>query len=235
LAHHQQQQHPPPQTIGAIENGLKFIRIHSPGLHPSGGNGAVHQKDLMGTSPLANFLNSSNLVGGNRVVPNATDVSDLESRQHQQQQTMQPLHLLLKRAESHQPTTNTLNNGNMVQNKPALMPPTMFLSSSSQASKLTSTTTTTNITQLLKSSVPAPGDGILTRNMQDNNKVESSFSSLVASATTSTFNNNNRPEPLTQNQFIQAMNHLIQNDPEFIKKLHEAYLSAYLKSFTELL
>ncbi|GAB0087821.1 uncharacterized protein DMENIID0001_021740 [Sergentomyia squamirostris] len=37
-------------------------------------------------------------------------------------------------------------------------------------------------------------------------------------------------EPLTQNQLIQAMTYLIKNDPEFIKKLHEAYL----KSFAEM-
>uniref|UniRef100_A0A1L8DFR7 Putative dcp1-like decapping family n=2 Tax=Nyssomyia neivai TaxID=330878 RepID=A0A1L8DFR7_9DIPT len=38
------------------------------------------------------------------------------------------------------------------------------------------------------------------------------------------------PEPLTQNQLLQAMTYLIKNDPEFVKKLHEAYL----KSFSEM-
>uniref|UniRef100_A0A6B2EBG7 Putative mrna-decapping enzyme 1b-like isoform x2 n=1 Tax=Phlebotomus kandelakii TaxID=1109342 RepID=A0A6B2EBG7_9DIPT len=39
-----------------------------------------------------------------------------------------------------------------------------------------------------------------------------------------------KPEPLTQNQLLQAMTYLIKNDPEFVKKLHEAYL----KSFSEM-
>uniref|UniRef100_A0A1B6I4A3 mRNA-decapping enzyme C-terminal domain-containing protein n=1 Tax=Homalodisca liturata TaxID=320908 RepID=A0A1B6I4A3_9HEMI len=39
-----------------------------------------------------------------------------------------------------------------------------------------------------------------------------------------------RPEPLTKNQLLQAVNHLLKHDPEFINKLHEAYV----KSFAEL-
>ncbi|XP_059608677.1 mRNA-decapping enzyme 1A [Phlebotomus argentipes] len=39
-----------------------------------------------------------------------------------------------------------------------------------------------------------------------------------------------KPEPLTQNQLSQAMMYLLKNDPEFVKKLHEAYL----KSFAEM-
>lgn len=39
-----------------------------------------------------------------------------------------------------------------------------------------------------------------------------------------------KPEPLTQSQLLQAMSYLIKNDPEFVRKLHEAYL----KSFTEM-
>lgn len=39
-----------------------------------------------------------------------------------------------------------------------------------------------------------------------------------------------KPEPLTQSQLLQAMNYLIRNDPDFVRKLHEAYL----KSFTEM-
>ncbi|XP_063989774.1 mRNA-decapping enzyme 1A [Diachasmimorpha longicaudata] len=42
----------------------------------------------------------------------------------------------------------------------------------------------------------------------------------------------NRPlEPLTRNQLLQAFNYLLKNDPDFIKKLHEAYV----KSFSEIL
>jgi hypothetical protein len=36
-----------------------------------------------------------------------------------------------------------------------------------------------------------------------------------------------KPEPLTKNQLIQALNYLIENDEEFMKKLHEAYLKSF--------
>lgn len=39
-----------------------------------------------------------------------------------------------------------------------------------------------------------------------------------------------RPEPLTRNQLLQALNYLIKNDADFMTKLHEAYV----KSFSEL-
>lgn len=39
-----------------------------------------------------------------------------------------------------------------------------------------------------------------------------------------------KPEPLTQTQLLQAMSYLIKNDPDFVRKIHEAYL----KSFTEM-
>ena len=38
-------------------------------------------------------------------------------------------------------------------------------------------------------------------------------------------------EPLTRNQLLQAFNYLLRNDPEFINKLHEAYV----KSFSEII
>ncbi|XP_058800625.1 mRNA-decapping enzyme 1B [Phymastichus coffea] len=42
----------------------------------------------------------------------------------------------------------------------------------------------------------------------------------------------NRPlEPLTRNQLLQAFNYLLRTDPEFMNKLHEAYV----KSFSEIL
>lgn len=40
-----------------------------------------------------------------------------------------------------------------------------------------------------------------------------------------------KPEPLTQNQLLQALNYLLQNDPDFIKKVHEAYLKTILNNF----
>jgi mRNA-decapping enzyme 1B len=42
----------------------------------------------------------------------------------------------------------------------------------------------------------------------------------------------NRPlEPLTRNQLLQAFDYLLKSDPDFINKLHEAYV----KSFGEIL
>ena len=40
---------------------------------------------------------------------------------------------------------------------------------------------------------------------------------------------NVRPEPLTQNQLIQALNYLMETDPEFIRKVHEAYVKSFNK------
>lgn len=40
-----------------------------------------------------------------------------------------------------------------------------------------------------------------------------------------------QPEPLTRKQMIQAFHYLLKNDPEFVTKLHEAYV----KSFTEII
>lgn len=38
-----------------------------------------------------------------------------------------------------------------------------------------------------------------------------------------------RSEPLTHNQLIQAINYLLENDPEFIRKIHEAYIKSFNK------
>lgn len=93
--------------------------------------------------------------------------------------------------------------------KPALMPPTMFLSTSSGKAPASidgisqnPTTLAANITQAL-------------------NQMDLSGPEAVGFA---------KPEPLTQTQLLQAMLYLIKNDPDFIKKLHEAYL----KSFTDM-
>jgi mRNA-decapping enzyme C-terminus len=40
---------------------------------------------------------------------------------------------------------------------------------------------------------------------------------------------NIRPEPLTQNQLIQALNYLLETDPDFIRKVHEAYVKSFNK------
>lgn len=38
-----------------------------------------------------------------------------------------------------------------------------------------------------------------------------------------------RPEPLTQNQLLQALNYLLETDPDFIRKVHEAYIKSFNK------
>ena len=84
--------------------------------------------------------------------------------------------------------------------KPALMPPTMFTSSASKDSSFHNSSDLTQ-TPLLRNA-----SSVL---------LDESVPSV---------------EPLTKNQLLQAFNYLIKNDPEFVTKLHEAYV----KSFAEL-
>lgn len=46
-----------------------------------------------------------------------------------------------------------------------------------------------------------------------------------------TLNRSTTVEPLSKNQLLQAFNYLLRSDPDFINKLHEAYV----KSFSEIL
>ena len=55
---------------------------------------------------------------------------------------------------------------------------------------------------------------------------------MFGAASPSTAEPIHRPlEPLTRNQLLQAFDYLLRSDPEFINKLHEAYV----KSFSEVL
>ncbi|KAL7300356.1 hypothetical protein TKK_0006979 [Trichogramma kaykai] len=55
---------------------------------------------------------------------------------------------------------------------------------------------------------------------------------FAASSSPATTESLLRPvEPLTRNQLLQGFNYLLRNDPEFVNKLHEAYV----KSFSEIL
>lgn len=58
---------------------------------------------------------------------------------------------------------------------------------------------------------------------------------LVVQSNNNNTNNNNinikggdkkQPEPLTKNQMIQALKYLIENDDDFTKKVHDAYLKS---------
>ncbi|XP_058060633.1 uncharacterized protein LOC131211248 [Anopheles bellator] len=73
-----------------------------------------------------------------------------------------------------------------------------------------------------------------------NNNIMHSTSAKASSANGNSKNSNNNNnagtaggpvEPLTQNQLIQAVSYLIKHDPDFVRKLHEAYV----KSFAEMM
>jgi len=57
-------------------------------------------------------------------------------------------------------------------------------------------------------------------NAQQSNNIQGQMTSSI------------RPEPLTQNQLMQALNYLLENDPEFIRKIHEAYVKSFNKIIT---
>ncbi|XP_071446510.1 mRNA-decapping enzyme 1A [Hetaerina americana] len=97
---------------------------------------------------------------------------------------------------------------------PALMPPVMFTSSRAAAKS-------------------AAGDSSCISQVQSSpNLIKPS--TLGASARPSQENSDGRLtdlSPLTRNQLLQAFTYLIRHDPEFVTKLHEAYV----KSFTEII
>lgn len=237
----QQKQQQTPNTVGlqSNENGFGFMRITSPN-HPA----ANHHE--LGTSPLASFINTANLSGlarpsGGQLTSGATNVSELEFRQ-------QPLSQLLKKSES-----------STTPGKPALMPPTMFTSGGHpQSVPLTNQTSTPGgnfVTQLhqqqqqqqVKKEILAPPPGIQPLHIIHREALKQQQASTpvamqmvgnqwlpMAPKCDGSLQQhqsiNRQPEPLTQSQLLQAMSYLIKNDPDFVRKLHEAYL----KSFTEM-
>jgi mRNA-decapping enzyme C-terminus len=53
---------------------------------------------------------------------------------------------------------------------------------------------------------------------------------MFAAPNQSNISNDRKPltaEPLTKNQLLQALNYLIENDDEFMKKVHEAYIKSF--------
>ncbi|KAJ9585372.1 hypothetical protein L9F63_002832 [Diploptera punctata] len=102
--------------------------------------------------------------------------------------------------------------------KPALMPPTMFTSSSAgkeNPNKLEIGNTT-----------PLVHNSVITSMKQELSSAASISSATVLQEEVLAI----KPEPLTRNQLLQAVSYLLKHDPEFINKLHEAYV----KSFTEM-
>lgn len=112
-----------------------------------------------------------------------------------------------------------LCSGMETPQKPALMPPTMFTSSS--AGKETS-----NKLEMVNTATPLVHNSIVSTLKPELSSVASGSCSTVLQEESLLF----KPEPLTRNQLLQAMGYLLKHDPEFINKLHEAYV----KSFTEM-
>lgn len=229
--HRQQNQQPAVPTtyakpIGGIENGFNIMRIRSPS----------HQQSELGTSPLATFINTSNLAAS---IANAghsisgtgsgsdgpkkklkqqapTDVSEIESRH-------QPLQHFLKKPVTENSATNT------TPGKPALMPPTMFKSTAT-----TSLAGANNVggPTIRNSSAAVNKKDAQPAGFKGQPKMAQSQKVVAVAVDQQKLQQPliSKPEPLTQTQLLQAMSYLIKNDPDFVRKLHEAYL----KSFTEM-
>lgn len=119
------------------------------------------------------------------------------------------------------PLSAPLCTGMETPQKPALMPPTMFTSSVKDASdKLEAGNTTVLVHNSDVASVKL--------------RSELPISTMPAGTSGAVLLNDSvtpvKPEPLTRNQLLQAFNYLVKNDPEFVNKLHEAYV----KSFAEM-
>ncbi|XP_058450188.1 mRNA-decapping enzyme 1A [Malaya genurostris] len=215
--------------VGDLESSFKLM-----GIPVNTGQPPVQE---LGTSPLATFLSATKLAAvrnNNQPIPKTKpiEISELESRQQQQQQHQQPLHELLKKSDS---MNNSLNNSGPLLNttpnlgsasKPALMPPTMFATSSTSAKGLT---------EMFASAANKK------QQEQHPNGATTSLTDLLTKANT---NNNHHPpppgffpmvgtiEPLTQAQLIQAISYLVKHDPDFVRKLHEAYLKSFQEMMT---
>lgn len=138
------------------------------------------------------------------------------------------------------PPTNATNNTNPLLGKPALMLPTMFKPSSSVCNNFLNANNTTAAAVAAASS--ASGNMSSSSNTSNSNSGNCNISANKSNANKELESQKKSkthseekpivqaPEPLTQTQLLQAMSYLIKNDPDFVRKIHEAYL----KSFTEM-
>uniref|UniRef100_A0A182M703 mRNA-decapping enzyme C-terminal domain-containing protein n=1 Tax=Anopheles culicifacies TaxID=139723 RepID=A0A182M703_9DIPT len=207
--------------VNELENSFKRMGI--PIVTGGGGNNGPQTPSAgmseLGTSPLATFINAASLSAAMRanhhqpVVPKTKliEISELESRQNAQQQQQQqqqqtPLHELLKKSDP----VGGNGTGAATVVKPALMPPTMFKPTASPAAAQEALSSL-----LLGGTTPSTNSPAGTNSNLINNNATAAVG----------------VEPLTQNQLIQAVSYLIKHDPDFVRKLHEAYV----KSFTEMI
>lgn len=243
------------KAVSNIENGFGFMRIHSP---------SQQQNADLGSSPLATFIGTNNLVSlaasnkdaliSSKGPPaQAIDVKDMESHHNQQLTELLKKPAPIPGAVAASVANNINNNPtNITPHKPALMPPTMFKSTISAETNSNHANTAvsgggtapfakgnsgnTNNNSVSNTTPNAKKDGgvpvINSRSQkktstpqQSNHQQQQQQQARSDQQSLAT-----KPEPLTQTQLLQAMSYLIKNDPDFVRKLHEAYL----KSFTEM-
>lgn len=237
-------------ATGGAENGLGFARITSPTHKQPPQQQQLQQQSAaidLGTSPLANFIASNNLVQLKGALPG--DVKEIESqRQHPSDPNLQAL--LKKPAAMSAPKPNAIgpNAPNATTPvKPAkLMPPTMFettaiepcggvgvgsgvntgnngqrtgaLNANQKAGKNESNETSKKNSMQKGKETGNPKSRKKSSHEQQP-PVQQQNDSLTTAA-----------QPLTETQLLQAISYLMKNDPSFIRKIHEAYL----KSFSEM-
>lgn len=196
---------PPLHTVEQIEKQQRTVTPHE-----SVGGGGGRTNDTLiwsqGNVSMPAMSNESQSLGANNQSWTAL---------FGQKATMEPsasisgdlgLFKMLKEAE----TTGgpvTMNNNSSSHQKPALMPPTMFLKRDM---------TPANTSMKAAAAAATTGKPLQGREVKPDGKIALDLQI--------------KPEPLTQSQLLQAVSYLIKNDPDFMRKLHEAYL----KSFAEI-
>jgi hypothetical protein len=66
--------------------------------------------------------------------------------------------------------------------------------------------------------------------MSTNKETKLITPTMFAPSSNNNNNENKKPslaEPLTKNQLVQALNYLIENDDDFMRKVHEAYIKSF--------
>lgn len=211
----QQQQATYAQATGGpqgIENGLKLLRINSP----------THQAVDLGTSPLANFIASNQLT----TMKPLPDLKLLESQQQLLKESLQ----LLKKPVPVMNKGGAVPSATTTPNKPALMPPTMFESTAADANKtpiqtqkmVKSEANESNKKSTAKIKEPQQQNALKSRKKLMHEYPAQPKDELSAAV-----------QPLTESQLLQAISHLMKNDPEFIKKIHEAYLQSFAQMVSQ--
>jgi mRNA-decapping enzyme 1B len=231
-----------PETTHHHENGIRFTRINSPSNHE------------FGTSPLATFLNGAKLPVNKSNLPQPSNqqvqqlsqdlsglfrkMSDTLNTSNSMASPGKPTLLLPNMLVS--PSTGINNNQVNINNSG----PHQLAKSLSNSNVINSSNIIPNKAGQSQILAPLPSTSstsvLLTQQgLHQATPSIGASQNIVMNATHSIhhhrLDNNNsmnstKPEPLTKSQLLQAMNYLIKNDPDFIKKLHEAYL----KSFTEM-